>query len=58
MSYRKESAKKKSYVTRFVLAREAILSHFHTSRPTFLQYPALKLTNQVQRYDICVSAGW
>ena len=50
MNYRKELAKKKSYVTGFVLAHQAILSHFHplACKPTFLQYPALKLTNYVQ----------
>ena len=40
MNYRKGLAKK-SYVTRFVLAHQAILSHFHPCWPTFLQYPAL-----------------
>ena len=40
MNYRKGLAKK-SYVTRFVLAHQAIFSHFHSYRPTFLQDPAL-----------------
>ena len=32
--------RKRSYVTWFVLAHQAILSHFHPCRPTFMQQPA------------------
>ena len=41
--------RKNSYITRLVLAHQAILSHVHTCGPAFLHYHALKLTFPVQR---------
>ena len=38
--WEKGISEKNPYVTGFVLAHRAILSHFHPCRPTFMQYPA------------------